>query len=463
MNADRDDALLREYEREQNHGVTMAQFAESKGLKEKTLNTQLYRARKRLGKLNEKKSRSYSAENPPESISEKVEIQQDGPQLSLNSYGDRIKTVDDLVMVCKIDLSLFTITQADVKKWDVILKDAQGEANPVPAFYVSVKLIPRKIQPAEYTIQPVVMAVPMERTVESRKTSGRGLVIPDTQIGYRRNGLSGTLDPFHDRSAMDVVLQIAQDNQFDRVTWLGDILDCSEWSDKFVREPAFYFTTQPAVYEAHWWMSQFRLAASAASHDAIEGNHDARPEIALANHLLAAHGLTSATAHVRAPALGVENLLALDELGIAYRKGYPNNESWQGPVRLIHGDIARNAPGGTVGALAAQSQEHAIQGHIHRLEMAFRTIDARGKRRTVGAYSAGCLCRLDYVVPGHKRGQQWQQGCMIVDWDGDDVQVTPITITGGRAVYGSKIYRARGDVVESLNRDTKDIRNGWKF
>jgi hypothetical protein len=262
---------------------------------------------------------------------------------------------------------------------------------------------------------------------------------------------------------MDVALQIAQDNHFDRVAWLGDILDCSEWSDKFIREPAFYFTTQPVVYEGHWWMAQFKLAAPDAEHDAVEGNHDARPEIALATHLLAAHGLTSSSACVRAPALGVENLLALDEIGIAYRKGYPNNESWCGPVRLIHVDIARTAPGSTVAALAAQSHEHTIQGHIHRIEMACRTISSSGRQRTVTAFSPGCLCRLDYVVPGHRRGQQWQQGCAVVDWDGDDMEITPIPINNGRAAYSGKIYKSRADVSERLNQDTINIRNGWKF
>lgn len=460
MSAETD--ILGEYEQAQRRGITMAQLAASMGIGVPALNSRIYRAR-RIAQTEGRSPLEAVDDKSLRTPDDRVEVQQDGQLLNLNSYGGRIKTIDDLVAVCKIDLTLFTITHADVKKWDVILKDTDGNPNPVPSFYVSVKLIPKKIQPAEFIVQPVSVTVSLPARTAPRKTSGRGLVIPDTQIGYRRNGLSGILDPFHEREALEVVLQIAQENKFDRVTWLGDILDCSEWSDKFVREPAFYFTTQPSVYEAHWWMAQFRQALPQAEHDALEGNHDARPEIALANHLLAAHGLTSAAAHVRAPALGVENLLALDELGIAYRKGYPNNEAWQGPVRLIHGDIARNAPGGTVGALAAQAQEHTIQGHIHRLEMAFRTIDARGTRRTVGAYSAGCLCRLDYVVPGHKRGQQWQQGCMVVEWDGDEVQITPVTISSGRAVYGGRVYQARRDVAESLNRDTKDIRNGWKF
>jgi len=396
--------------------------------------------------------------------SEDVKIEQVDDGLALESYGGRIKSIDDLVRACKIDLTKYIIESSSVRKWDVVIKhQITGEPVIVPAFYVSVKLLPKVIEAARLDIRPVLVAGRLPKvTREPARVKGRGLVLTDTQWGFRRNVLSGALDPFHDRRALDVALQIAQYERFDRVTWLGDLLDCTEMSDKFVREPGFYFTTQPAIYEGHWWMQQFVKALPGAEHDALEGNHDLRLPLMLVNHALAMHNLQKATDTVELPSMSVPALLGLAELGIAYHDGYPNNETWQGPVRIIHGDIARNAPGSTVAALAAGSLESVIQGHIHRIEQASRTINQRGRLRHIQAVSPGCLCRVDYVVPGHKHGQQWQQGIAVVEWDGDHSTISTIPILDGVAIYRGRRFEARERLAD-LNADTAPVRRGWSF
>jgi hypothetical protein len=260
---------------------------------------------------------------------------------------------------------------------------------------------------------------------------------------------------------MDVVLQIAQQNDYSHLTWLGDVLDLNDWSDKFLKEPEFYFTTQPAIYEAHWWMMQFRKSNPKAHIKKIEGNHEYRMPKMLITHLLAAYGLNSAQG-IRTPVLSVETLLGLPALGIEYLAGYPHNEDWMGPVKLIHGDVAKAGTTDTVKAVSSHAEETVIQGHIHKIEMAARTIRSRHGIRTIQAFSAGCLCRIDYVVPGHKHPQQWQQGACEVEWDGDDYQITPIVIQDGRAIHRGKVYQAR-DVLPALNKDTDHVRDQWSF
>jgi hypothetical protein len=281
------------------------------------------------------------------------------------------------------------------------------------------------------------------------------------QIGFRKDQASGRLDPFHDRAAMDVVLQIAQDEEFTQLGLLGDTMDLNDWSDKFLKEPEFFFTTQPAIYEAHWWLSQFSRALPKVYKSKLEGNHEKRMPIMLMTHMLAAYGLQSANG-VKLPTMSVEYLLDLPGLGITFKGGYPNNEDWMGPVKLIHGDVAKSATTETVKAVSTHAEETTIQGHIHKVEWASRTIKARDGIRTVTAFSPGCLCRIDYVVPGHKHPQQWQQGCAVVEWDGDDYSIIPILIQNGRAVYNGKVYKSR-DVVNTLNKDTANVRTGWKF
>jgi len=396
-------------------------------------------------------------------IDEEIKVTPDGNGgLSIEGSGDRIKSVAALLKECEVDLEKYTVGPSSVRKWDVVLKNAIGEPNIVQAFYVSAGLMPKKIPQSELDIKPVFFTAGVPRLAKLSKASGRGLILTDVQAGFRRNVLNGKLDPFHDRAALDVALQIAQVGEFDRVTWLGDILDLSEFSDKFVREPGFYFTAQPAIYETHWWMQQFVFAQPDADHDALEGNHDYRLPLALYNHVLAMHNLQPATAEISVPSMSVPALLSFDELEIKYLDGYPNNETWQGPVRIIHGDIARNTAGATAGALVSSAQDSTIQGHIHRIEQASKTINARGKIKTIQAVSPGCLCRIDYVVPGHKSGQQWQQGIAVVEWDRDYSTITPIPIRDGVAIYQGKVYRARPRV-DDLNRDTASVRDGWRF
>lgn len=446
--------ILRLWREAQERGMSQKQAAAALGMTKKAFNSKLYRAT----------HAAATTENPPmmpNTNEEKVTVENDGDNLKAESYGSRICSINDLIRECKIDLQKFNITASSVRKWDVVIKDMMKEPVIIPAFYVSVTLAPKVIAQSELDIKPVKVAgrLPIMTTYPP-SASGRGLIITDTQFGFRKNTSSGALDPFHDRAALDVALQIAQYERLDRLTFLGDILDLSEMSDKFVREPEFYFTTQPAIFESYWWMAQFSKATPKAERDALEGNHDLRLPLAVATRALSMHNLHPAGAKL--PSMSVPSLLALDELGIKYLDGYPNNETWQGPVRVIHGDIARAGAGATAGALVALAQESTIQGHIHRIEQASKTINYRGQTRTIQAVSPGCLCRVDYVVPGHKRGQQWQQGIAVVEWDGDYSTITPIPIVNGVAIYHGRKFSARERLAD-LNTDTESVRNGWAF
>jgi len=446
-----DPSLLQEWEKVKD---TMRQkdFARQHGMTVKALEMALYK--QRIKETNREPEHDQDT-------TEKINITQDGPYTFVESRSLRIKTLEDLVQACQIDLKKYSVERWTANKWEVGVKQTDGTVLIEPLFQVKANLIPIHPEPVHITLKPVSIGSSPIRIPKTAHTRGRGLVIPDTQIGFRKNQTNGRLDPFHDRAAMDVALQIAQQNEYTDITWLGDVLDLNDWSDKFLKEPEFYFTTQPAIYEAHWWMAQFRKASPKARIKKIEGNHEYRMPKMLITHLLAAHGLSTAQG-IRTPVLSVETLLGLSGLGIEYLGNYPHNEDWMGPVKLIHGDVAKSGTTDTVKAVSAHAEETVIQGHIHKIEMASRTIRSRHGIRTISAYSAGCLCRIDYVVPGHKHPQQWQQGACEVEWHGEDFQITPIVIQDGRAIHRGKVYQAR-DVVPLLNKDTEQVRDQWSF
>jgi hypothetical protein len=447
-------SLLSQWEAARRNRVRFNEFVLSTGLTEAAVRSRIYRERK-----------SKVPALPSAEVSPALTKSENGNMLELLSTGKRIRSLEDLLEACSVDLKTWRVDRWKANKWEVGVKVGSGDSARViaePLFQVEASLTRINLESVFPAVNPINLSGEgYTRKSRAYKSSGRCLIIPDAQIGFRRDVLSGALDPFHDRAALDVALQVAQAGKFDEVVYLGDLLDLNEWSDKFLREPEFYFTTQPAIIEAHWWLSQFVKALPDARHKKLEGNHENRLSRMMVTHLMAAYGLTSA-AGVKFPVLSIENLLGLDKLGIEYISGYPNNSTYIGSVRVVHGDIAKRGSTDTVKALVADTQETVIMGHIHKIEWASRTIKERNGLRVVSAFSPGCLCRVDFVVPGHGRNQQWQQGCAVVEWDGDDFAITPIVIQNGKAIYNGQVFRAR-DPLPHLNKATREGRRGWSF
>lgn len=373
----------------------------------------------------------------------------------IESSSARITTLEQLIDYCEIDLSVWTIERHVINKWEVGAKDpATGAIYVEPLFQVKATLIKKEPEPIKPVISPVVIQARFElRELESRRDAEArqlraALIIPDVQFGFSREINHGRLTPFHDRRALDVVRQIAQVVKPDLSIFIGDLNDYSGWSDKFIRRPEFFNTTQPALIEAAWYVAQIRNRSVKTK--VIEGNHDARPERQLIAHLVDAYGLRSADQLQGSPLLSVDNLLGLSRMGVEYVGAYPDSEVWiNNETKVIHGEKVRGNPGATAAAVVAQANENIIFGHIHRREMATRTIPSRDGYRTVTAYTPGCLCHVDGRVPGSKRSDQWQQGAAVVWFDDTTTSIVPVDIYQGRAVYGGQVFEGK-DYVEEL-------------
>lgn len=381
-----------------------------------------------------------------------------GNAREIETASTRITTLEQLLDACRVDLDVWAVERYVINKWEVGAKGPTGEIVIEPLFQVKAWLarkFPEAIQPV---IQPVTIAA-LPRTTPQPESGGLkiALIVPDLQVGFSREVMHGKLTPFHDRRAVDAVLQIAAEIQPDETHVIGDGLDFSGWSDKFIARPEFTFTTQPALIEMAWLLNHLR-AHTTGRMTYIEGNHELRPEKQLITHLIAAYGLRSADNLIAPAILSVDNLLGLTRMGVEYIGNYPDGEVWlNDTTRIVHGDKVRSQPGQTSAALVRDSNETVIYGHIHRKEMATKTIAFRGGSRTVTAYCPGCLCHVDGRVPGSKRTDQWQQGAAVVYFDAHVASIVPIDINDGRAMYQGKIYTGR-DYVDDLRRDTC-----WEF
>lgn len=288
------------------------------------------------------------------------------------------------------------------------------------------------IQPVECEIVPVEFSHP-EDSGELR----RALLGADLHLGYSRDMQTGKLEPYHDRKAIALFLQVAEYLQPDDIEILGDLLDFPMWTDKYSRAPEFYWTTQPAILEAFWILSQLRRACRHASIELFMGNHEERIKKSLVNHLIEAYSLKPADEMELPPALSPQRLLALHRLGIRWVGEEEEGTSNLGGLVLSHGDIARAPAGATARAQLEHGRTSRAYGHVHRIEMASERVRDDYGWRTVRAFSVPCLCRIDGTVPGSRSAQNWQNGFAVVDYCPWGLGLTEqlIEIIGGRALF----------------------------
>lgn len=390
---------------------------------------------------------------------EKIEIDIDGnsAEVRVAKVNGQIRTVEQLLTAANVDRDIWEPIEPTVRKWDVVLKMKAGDADEiqvVPSFYVASKLRRRLPIAFEPVIQPVeIPAYKKPKPKTAAKGIRRALIVNDPQVGFRRRLHTIELTPFHDRSVLDVALQIAESESIDHISFGGDCLDLSEWSNKFLPEPEFFWTTQPAIIEWAWWLKQFRDAQPNAEIKQLEGNHDARLANLIVQNMRQAYRLKAVDELTLPPALSVPRLLALHQLAVDYVDGYPDNGYWLNKnVFISHGDVVRSAPGATANEISKRQSFTTIFGHIHRRELVARRQKTNGDDLIFEAFCPGCACRVDGTVPGSSSTQQWQQGIAVIEYTEDAQNIIPIAIQNGQAMYNGKVWTARDrdDEAESV-------------
>lgn len=397
----------------------------------------------------------------PGSATERVSVEEETNVLNVRSSSPRIRSLEQLVKVCQIDLSVWECASIKHGYWEGFAKheekdltwasgvmDGWQKASGVivePLYRMEARFV--RIQPVMLfpTLQPIEPVFqPYAMPPAYKKGVRRALIFGDPHFGFRRRVNDSLLTPFHDRAVLDLMLQLACAADVTEVHCVGDQLDAPMWTSRFIRSPEFYFAMQPALLECFWWFSQLRASLPDVPITLHEGNHERRFRDAIMVHLPAAYGLRAVDEMDMPPALSPQRLLGLHKLGIEWVEHYPSDEHWLNDnLKIVHGDVARKGPGKTAGAVAKDSDTSVVFGHSHRLELASWTRHLRGERRTVQACSIGCLCRTDGVVPGAKANYQWQNGCALVDYDEDGgFSICPVRMEDGGLLWNGMAFEA---------------------
>lgn len=403
----------------------------------------------------------------------KVKWEEDGNYATLLQFADKSpRTLSELLEVIKFDSTIWKVDRWEATKWDTPMKFGYKDSEKaisVPNFRISAKFI--RIVPIKHewgTFKPIALKPAKRIKVTTlRRNMNRAIIIPDSQNGFWRNIDTNVYDPFHDRRAWDICLQLVQELKPDRIILLGDMLDFAMYSDKFIKSPEFYFTTQPALNELAWWLSA--LVESGAQVDYIEGNHESRLTKSIIVNQLENYGLRPANKPDDPPALSVQSLLGLDQMNIKYHSDYPNGEVWLNDnARASHGNIVRQGSGDSVRAIINDARCTEFVGHTHRVEAVYKTVFPRKGAVTYGAVSFGTIARIDGRVPAGKQRNNWQQACGVLHYENGNglFNNTLQLINNGQTVYNGKVYTYRNrvdEISEACGYDfSKGITDGWK-
>lgn len=240
------------------------------------------------------------------------------------------------------------------------------------------------------------------------------LIIPDIQAGYLRIG--DTEVPMHDEKALNVIRAISKKYFFSHIIFLGDVLDFAEWSDRWPTPNEQRDTTQKSLVEMSAFITDIRVNNLNSKMIYLEGNHEKRMRQLLIKLVPAAYGLKAVENIDGFPAMSIPGLLGLDKLDVEWIESYPSGEYWvDETLRIIHGTVARKS-GLTAGHYVNEYEYSTVFGHIHRRELASRTLWRAGKPTFIFSASPGCLCKIENssIVPAVKNRNNWQQGAMVI-------------------------------------------------
>lgn len=366
----------------------------------------------------------------------------------------------------------FVVVEFSANVWEQGAK-IRDQLRTLPLWQVKARFRPRRPAPA-VTPQPLVLRMPQRKPRPLAEPQPgavlRSFIVPDTQIGFWRDYLTGGLQPFHDRRAIDAAFQVMQAVRPDRVDWLGDALDLPAFQGKFPKGPWLRYLTQPAFVELAFllWRCRRILDSFGGAHRPIHvvpGNHDARlVKAMIGTDAEEAADLRPVFAPRAAPLLSLQTIIGADELGVQFADPYPDGRIvWNGNIWAMHGDKVGRGGGGTARKYLADSPSMSVVfGHVHRVEMAWATThSARGEREFL-AWSPGCLCRIDGAVPASQSRHDWQQGAGVLEYEpGGREFFAPhqVRIQGGRALWRGQVYEGQ-DYTDELIKWARSV--GWE-
>ena len=230
--------------------------------------------------------------------------------------------------------------------------------------------------------------------------------------------------PYEDKKAVKALITFAKWWEPNMVVYIGDLVDFYAVSS-FVKDPTRMLELQGEIDAANDVLKAIHAAAPKADHHFLRGNHEHRLQKFLWTRAAELSGLQG---------LQVQNLLALNELGIKYHE--EGRMKFRNMV-LKHGDIVRKFAGYTAKGELDSTGISGVSGHTHRMGTYYQSTEG-------GDFTwaeIGCLCDLH---PEYMEGKtpNWQQGFGIGYYKEGSrrFHIDTIPIIKGRAMYNGREF-----------------------
>jgi len=240
--------------------------------------------------------------------------------------------------------------------------------------------------------------------------------------------------PYHSKEALWEAIRAGQGAGVDTVIILGDMMDFHRIS-KYPNEPGT-LSFQKELEVGAQLAFAIRDSFPNCQILYIEGNHEDRIAKAIRQLLSEAEGVRPVDDEAGPPLLSVPRLLALESLDVDYIGPYGAEHWLWDSVRVHHGEVVRRRGGATASAVVSDASHCEIYGHVHRQELACRTIHGPNGQRVLWALSPGTITRIDGVVPANTSRVDWQQGLAVIERDeGGSLYPSLVPITEGVCVW----------------------------
>jgi len=373
-----------------------------------------------------------------------------------------IKTEEQLIEACNVDLERWTRTRAIFNTWTTTMKGPDKMPLQVHNWQIKVYFRAKEPELEFPVVQPINPDFVYSDIKKPQPLDGNilSMVISDPHFGFLKNVKNAKLKPFHDREALSIAVQAAKEKQPDRIDVVGDLLDLPEWGT-YTKKPEFIQTTMPSLLEAHYWLLALRNACPEARIILHKGNHEDRVQRAIYDHFEAASGIKRVDMLDGYDAFSIPFLLALDKIGVEWAEDEKDSAGWMAEdINGRHGDTARKNPGASARALLDEGSESKVAGHNHRVEMVHDTQWGRNSYTPKFAATFGCMCHLDGRVPGTKLRQNWQKGFGFMEYNTNLRQqgikyhtLQFVLIHRGQAVIDGKTYQGKSHIEEIAQLD----------
>jgi len=402
---------------------SMASAAKWLGIPRATVRDAFYR-----GDLPESILAPQEADLPDGEEPDQVSFRKRGNEATLRYRAAEPLDAEDVMALANVDSDEWRVVDQTVNMWqmgrkgkEVNLKWTGGKADGYVKdtgkihksylYKIEIKLTRRNRVAVKPVFQPIELAAnePAETKPIQPSEAHKILFIADPHFGFRRH--HNRLEPMHDRRFIASLLQIHQWVHFDTVVWNGDALDLAGWSS-FDTEPELLYSTQLAGMELAWIMRE--MGRYTRRQILIEGNHEVRMRKAIIKNMKSGYQLKPVHELDGAALLSVPRFLGLEKMGVEWVGNYPDGEVKIGGAVFSHGNVARKGSAKTIASMMTEAAVSRFFGHIHRFEMASKTISDLETQIYMG--SPGCACRPG-IVPGSSTKNNWQVGAFAITTD----------------------------------------------